>query len=511
MVVRTLERALVSTVLCASLWSCNIAEDELPPPEVSDTESPSIVSFSVSNGEQGVLLDATFTITFSEPMSMTSVGQAVELREQLSGRVVVVDVVTDGAVVTVTPVGVLGSGVLHELTVDTQANDLAGNPLTAPANVLFTTVDDVAPSVVSFSVAAGAQDVPLDAAITVTCSEAMAPASVASAVSLTGPGGAVDVVVEVVGAAITVTPTSELEGRTTYTLELSVVATDEAGNPLEEPGVVEFTTEPLPVPLDSVVPADGAVGVEIIVTTVTLSYPMMLEAGSATPENVVVTDASGQRVSGTLATQGGELVFEAREPWKEFEEVYTVTVNPEALALEQRVRAVDGNPLESTTSTFTTELISREFFYRIKNLESREHMRVTPSSLRSPTLDLRPASDESGDDVQRWFVTETGDRAYPWALTNKLTDPFRYINGGALGNGSKSRMSERPGAGFGAAQMFEIARATLPEDARVFFTIRNMEHGDAGNIARLDDADVGMAEAEVDPFHFWEFVRLERR
>jgi len=124
----------------------------------------------------------------------------------------------------------------YTATITSGAEDLAGNALAADCVWTFTTGLDVEitpPEVVSTVPPDDATDVPIDALITATFSEAMAPATI-STLTFTLYDGLTPItgIVTYVGATATFTPDANLDYDTEYTATVTSGAEDLAGNPL---------------------------------------------------------------------------------------------------------------------------------------------------------------------------------------------------------------------------------------------------------------------------------------
>lgn len=134
-------------------------------------------------------------------------------------------------------------------TVTTGAKNLAGNALVSPYVWAFTTgeaADNALPTVTQTDPADTDIDVAINKKITVTFSEAMAPATLASpAASFTleeTGGDPVSGVVTYLGNIATFDPVADLAPSAEYTATITTVATDLAGNALASAYVWTFTT-----------------------------------------------------------------------------------------------------------------------------------------------------------------------------------------------------------------------------------------------------------------------------
>jgi hypothetical protein len=224
---------------------------------IADTTPPTVLSTSPANGATAVPITAVVTVTFSEAMDSASVatGGAFTLTATVAGTLVTGTVTynMDTHVATFTPSSPLSNNIGYTATITTGVKDLAGNFMAAPKVFAFTTIADTTPpTVLSTSPSNGATAVPITAVVTVTFSEAMDSASVATGGAFTlketvaGTPVAGTVTYDMVTHIATFTPAGSLAAATTnYTATVTTAAKDVAGNPLS-PGTVifAFTTVP---------------------------------------------------------------------------------------------------------------------------------------------------------------------------------------------------------------------------------------------------------------------------
>ncbi|WP_225753255.1 Ig-like domain-containing protein [Actinotalea sp. Marseille-Q4924] len=137
-----------------------------------------------------------------------------------------------------------------EHTLTATATDAAGNTDASPASRSWD-VDLTAPAVTAQSPQPDATGVPVTGTVvTATFSEAMDEASLAGAVTLTGPSGAVPgaITYDAASRTVTLTPSGTLAGGTAYTAAVSTAATDLVGNPLAAAVTWSFVTATPPPP-----------------------------------------------------------------------------------------------------------------------------------------------------------------------------------------------------------------------------------------------------------------------
>lgn len=111
--------------------------------------------------------------------------------------------------------------------------------------------DTAAPQVSNSTPSNAATGVPVNSAVSVTFSEAMAPGTITSAgfrleKTGSGPTNAIAGAVIYLGTTATFTPTANLDFASTYTATLTTAAQDLAGNTLAVNSVWSFTTGPAP-------------------------------------------------------------------------------------------------------------------------------------------------------------------------------------------------------------------------------------------------------------------------
>lgn len=231
----------------------------------ADRSRPTITYVTPSNAEQGVATNAKVTVTFSEAMSQSSLKAAIALSDASSNvDVALQQVEFDAAnnIATVTPVGPLEGQRTFKLRVSTAATDLAGNALAASyASSFYTSsiTDASAPTVTSWAPRDGETGVGTNSAIAMSFSEPMEAASVETALVLSnGADAAVPGSMKYIGQAAAFKPAEPLIASTTYTVTMTSVAKDLAGNPLTSKAWV-FTTGSGPDAIlpkvESVVPA----------------------------------------------------------------------------------------------------------------------------------------------------------------------------------------------------------------------------------------------------------------
>ena len=261
---------------------------------------PTVVSTVPVNAATGVAVNTLVTATFSAAMDSTTITGATFTLTGPGATPVPGAVTNSGSTATFTPTNVLAASTLFTATITTGAKDTTGNPLAANYVWTFTTAPP--PTVLSTSPLNAATAVALNAAITATFSEAMAPATIdATTFTLAGPGTTPVVgTVTYAGTTATFTPTAALPGGTLFTATITTGATDSTGNALAANYVWTFTTSTLPS-VTSTDPASAAVNVPLNQKiTATFSEPMTSTTITAAGTFAVAATTGGAAVTGAV-------------------------------------------------------------------------------------------------------------------------------------------------------------------------------------------------------------------
>ena len=115
-------------------------EVEATPTDNVDVIPPTVVSTDPPDGTVDVALNASVSVTFSEPMNQAATEAAISVVPAF-GCTFTWD--PGGSTVTCVPGSNLTANTLYTVTVGTGAQDLAGNPLQAPFVFSFTTGIDL--------------------------------------------------------------------------------------------------------------------------------------------------------------------------------------------------------------------------------------------------------------------------------------------------------------------------------------------------------------------------------
>lgn len=234
----------------------------------TDRSRPSITYATPSNNEQGVPTNGKVTVTFSEAMSPSSLKAAVALSDTSSNDDVALQEIkfdTVNNIATVTPEQPLQGQRTYKLRVSTAATDLAGNALATRYESSFSTAATAstsAPTVSSWAPRDGETGVGTNSAVAMSFSTPMDAASVEAALVLSdGVAATVPGSMKYIGQAAAFTPAAPLAASTTYTVTMTAVAQDLAGNALTPKSWV-FTTGSGPDTITpkvvSVIPAPNA-------------------------------------------------------------------------------------------------------------------------------------------------------------------------------------------------------------------------------------------------------------
>ena len=120
----------------------NIGKSTIVITRVRDTTPPTVISVSPINGESGVAIDASVTVTFSEPMDQATINTATVILKDGANNPVIATVTYDqfSPDATLKPVTWLAKNTTYHATVTTEARDASGgNALAAPYAFSFTT------------------------------------------------------------------------------------------------------------------------------------------------------------------------------------------------------------------------------------------------------------------------------------------------------------------------------------------------------------------------------------
>ena len=230
---------------------------DITPPAVRDSTAPTVTATMPANGAVDAALNATLSITFSEPLNpatLTTTSVTVVTSGGGVGATIAGSVTFSGTSGTFTPATPLVGSMRYTATITTAVKDLAGNSLASDYVWSFTTVappDVTPPTVISSTPVNDAVNIAVTVAPTVTMSEAMNAATFnASTIVLSKAGDGTPIVgtVTVTGNTATLQPTAALAAATKYTMMVTTGAKDLAGNALAAAASWSFTTSQPPAP-----------------------------------------------------------------------------------------------------------------------------------------------------------------------------------------------------------------------------------------------------------------------
>jgi hypothetical protein len=230
---------LAGTALAANyVWTFTTAASTVLTP-------PTVIATIPLNNAIGVPLNQTVSATFSTGMNPATINSTTVTLTGPGGVVVPGQVAYAAIANTVTynPTANLAPSTLYTATITTGAQDLAGTALADNYVWTFTTgttIDAIAPELVSSVPVNLATNVPLNQAVSATFSEAMNPLTITTGTfKLTGTGGtaiAGIVSYDAINFIATFTPLLPLTASTTYTATVTSGATDLTGNSLGTTG-----------------------------------------------------------------------------------------------------------------------------------------------------------------------------------------------------------------------------------------------------------------------------------
>lgn len=205
---------------------------------------PAVTSTDPANGSTNVPLNEKITATFNQPMNGTTILASGTFTVAATGGAAVAGVVTYDSpsnTAIFTPAANLAASTQFTATITTAAQNPGGTAFANNYVWNFTTgaaLDATAPTVTVTNPASAAVNVPLNQKVLATFSEAMDPATISAAgtVTVVTTIGAVPVAGTVTynppSRSVVFAPTANLAANTQYTATISVAAKDLAGNAL---------------------------------------------------------------------------------------------------------------------------------------------------------------------------------------------------------------------------------------------------------------------------------------
>jgi hypothetical protein len=193
---------------------------------------PSVVSTSPGDGDTDVAVTTSVSASFDEAIDVSTLDFTFD---SMAGDVSYDEISLSA---TFTPKADLGYITTYNVSIS--ASDLAGNPMPAPVTWDFTTeeeLDTTPPNVISTSPGDGDTDV----AVTTSVSASFDEAIDVSTLDFTFDSVAGDVSYDEISLTATFTPKADLDYITTYNVSIS--ASDLAGNPMPAPHIWSFSTQ----------------------------------------------------------------------------------------------------------------------------------------------------------------------------------------------------------------------------------------------------------------------------
>jgi hypothetical protein len=278
-------------------------------PNVNGTTPPTLISVVPLSGSQGACPNAVITATFSEAMNPATINSTT-IKLAGPGTTAVAGAVTYNAATNTasfTPAVFLNPAVTYTGTISTGALDVYGNALAQPYVWSFTTAANScapAPLVTAFVPVAGSTAACPNAAVSVTFSEAMNPATINAADFTLAPGVIGTVSHNAANTIFTLTPSSNLSAGKLYTATVTTAAQDTFGNSLATNFVSSFTTAAnacMPPPtIMAVTPAAGATGV-CPNKVLTATFSEAVDPSTINTTTFQLTGPGGTQVTGTAS------------------------------------------------------------------------------------------------------------------------------------------------------------------------------------------------------------------
>ncbi|MFC1706582.1 Ig-like domain-containing protein, partial [Planctomycetota bacterium] len=282
-----------------------------------DSTKPTVVANSEvpQNGATGVFKNTDVQVTFSEDMDPNTIYGATFTLEETGGTLVTGTVTydSDRRTAKFTPNDPLLSPKSYTARVTTAVADLAGLTMATEFTFAFTTIDDIAPSVVTTNPLPGVKKVPATVTVAITFSKDMDETSLKAAGTVTmkvasGPNANTPVTGTVqtpTATTATFAPAQPLASLTTYLVTVTNAAQDTSAqqNPLVQGYLFTFTTADTARPtVTHNAPANGAAGVSVT-TAVTVTFSEDMVETTVAP-NVTLEDPNGDPVAGSVVYHG---------------------------------------------------------------------------------------------------------------------------------------------------------------------------------------------------------------
>ena len=326
-----------------------------------DLIPPSVVNENPFSNAGNVAVNSPIQLQANEPIDPGSVNSnTLFIQDQTTGAEVAgsYSVSADGRTINFLPSTPLAvSRSFFVIFASRGITDLSGNLLSCAGlcNYFFTTgttVDATGPSVVGVSPVNGLTGVPINAQVVVEFNEPVDDLTL-NQITLSGGGGAVNVLSRLSNAnqTLTLIPVVPLNTNTTYTVSVSGVQ-DLGGNALTAPVTTSFTTgagaDLTPPTVTVVSPANGATGVPTN-AVIQLQFSKRVDALTvSTADFLVAPFATSIPVPGTIAVSADGLTatFTPSTP-----------LNPSTnyfIEATGGILDLEGQPLQFVFTSFTT-------------------------------------------------------------------------------------------------------------------------------------------------------------
>jgi predicted small lipoprotein YifL len=274
---------------------------------VPDTMPPTIVATTPKNGDIGVMPNAALSVTFSEPVDP----QTISFLLSTGSTTIPCTMSYYGTTAIFTPLSILASNTTYTATVSAGVKDLAGNAMPHDYSWGFKTSDapDITPpAVIATAPRAGATDVAINIAPSVTFSEPVDQQTISFLLS-TG-STTIPCTMSYSGTTAIFTPLATLAYSTLYTATVSAGVKDLAGNAMPNSYIWSFVTSAAPDITPPVViattPLAGANDVAInIAPSVTFSEPV----DQKTISFLLSTSTGSTAVPCTMSYSGTTAIF----------------------------------------------------------------------------------------------------------------------------------------------------------------------------------------------------------
>ena len=329
----------------------------------ADVVAPTVTGVVPANGATSVALNTTVSVTFSEPMLVSTInGTNITLRPTSSATAVAATVTYDAGTNTavLTPSAPLTATTNYPVTVTTGVRDASNNPLATQFTSTFTTLtpDNTPPQVSSVQPANLAVGVPTNTTVRVTFNEPMDVTTITNVNillrnTLTTALVPATVTYDAPTRVATLTPTGPLSNLTGYTVNVLTAVKDASGNQLAAQFISSFTTAPAPdntaPTIVSRTPSNGATS-QPINTNVTVTFSEPMDPASINTSTITLTPTSGGSAVAATVTYNAGTNTATLDPTVDlaYNTSYTITVTT-------GVEDVAGNNLAAqSTSTFTT-------------------------------------------------------------------------------------------------------------------------------------------------------------